>query len=537
MSVTSITIENFKGIGETAVTVPIRPITLLFGKNGSGKSTILDALGYFSDVMKGSQFDMSRDEFRSLVHRHELDRKIRIRVESIFYDIYTDSRSIRVWSEIVMGWHDYGDWVPGLHYCESFLVGAVLESGEEVCFCFHYEGFDENFDVIGANGQRLVLWKELENGDSDKFQYIYTSESELSRDAKEYVDGMVKLLDIKESAIKESVDHISDSIGQEVSNQALNICRMGVLRDNQDIWDVLGWDDELLKRTNHYLKDVFESRYSIRRSERKSEKFLLYDEKNDIEVDLQGVGWLCHLVPVIVCALDGRFNVFAVEYPESNLHPAMQLLLGDLFIDCAKSRNKVITEFWEGIEAKLGTKVTGVMDDVERFRELKGQELGKGTDADREFIDILEFLEFARTFEWDSEIVKNPKLLEFTDAIERSNRTMLIETHSEHLLLRLLRRVRETTCERKKDSEYSYTLNSRYLLSQNFFLDYPLTPDDLSLIYVRYVRSASDGSEEHLEEKGKGTEIEFVPIEITDDGDFGVPCPEGFFDERIEELF
>ena len=32
----------------------------------------------------------------------------------------------------------------------------------------------------------------------------------------------------------------------------------------------------------------------------------------------------------------------------------------------------------------------------------------------------------------------------FIDGIKNRNRTMLIETHSEHLLLRLLRRVRET---------------------------------------------------------------------------------------------
>ncbi len=45
MAIKSITIENFKGIGD-AVTIPIRPITLLFGKNSSGKSTVLQALRY-----------------------------------------------------------------------------------------------------------------------------------------------------------------------------------------------------------------------------------------------------------------------------------------------------------------------------------------------------------------------------------------------------------------------------------------------------------------------------------------------------------
>ena len=78
---------------------------------------------------------------------------------------------------------------------------------------------------------------------------------------------------------------------------------------------------------------------------------------------------------------------------------------------------------------------------------------------------------------------------------------MLIETHSEHLLLRLLRRVRETT-----EGEQT---------------EHPLTPDDLSVIYVR---STPEG-------------VEFIPISVTEDGDFEVLWPEGFFDERVEELF
>ena len=49
MPITSITIENFKGIGD-AVTIPIRPITLLFGKNSSGKSTVLQALRYLRQI-------------------------------------------------------------------------------------------------------------------------------------------------------------------------------------------------------------------------------------------------------------------------------------------------------------------------------------------------------------------------------------------------------------------------------------------------------------------------------------------------------
>src|SRR5713101_7082398 len=89
MPITSITIENFKGIADS-VSIPIRPITLLFGKNSSGKSTILQALHYLREVLEHRRPDPDRTQiggdtidlggFQTLVHRNELDRRIRIQV-------------------------------------------------------------------------------------------------------------------------------------------------------------------------------------------------------------------------------------------------------------------------------------------------------------------------------------------------------------------------------------------------------------------------------------------------------------------------
>src|SRR6266436_9514324 len=89
MPLTAITLENFKGIAEP-VTIPIRPISLLFGKNSAGKSTILQALHYLREVLEHRRPDPDRTQiggdaidlggFQTLVHRNQLDRRIRIRV-------------------------------------------------------------------------------------------------------------------------------------------------------------------------------------------------------------------------------------------------------------------------------------------------------------------------------------------------------------------------------------------------------------------------------------------------------------------------
>jgi predicted ATPase len=131
-----------------------------------------------------------------------------------------------------------------------------------------------------------------------------------------------------------------------------------------------------------------------------------------------GVG---QVLPILVnaCALKDR--LIAIEQPESQLHPAQQAELGDVFIESA-----------------LG---------------------------------------------------------------ERKN-TFLLETHSEHLILRVLRRVRETT-------EGKLPVGTT-----------PVRPEDVSVVFI--------------DPTSQGSVVRQLPV--TPDGDFGAPWPGGFFADRLADL-
>ena len=79
----------------------------------------------------------------------------------------------------------------------------------------------------------------------------------------------------------------------------------------------------------------------------------------------------------------------------------------------------------------------------------------------------------------------------------------IIETHSEHLILRLLKLIRDTTNGELKEGEK------------------PLRPEDVAVIYAKPT--------EH------GTEL--MELRISEDGDFIDKWPDGFFTEREKELF
>jgi len=131
---------------------------------------------------------------------------------------------------------------------------------------------------------------------------------------------------------------------------------------------------------------------------------------------------ISQVLPVIVAALHNCSGIVAIEEPESNIHPAFQVVLADLFITRAKA---------------------------------------------------------------------NPDVL------------FLVETHSEHLMLRCLRRIRETAEGKASDSAPS------------------VRSEDIA---VHFVEPSDEGPRIHR-------------IRIDKDGEFLDPWPRGFFPERMKEIY
>ncbi|MFC4426395.1 AAA family ATPase [Deinococcus navajonensis] len=90
------------------------------------------------------------------------------------------------------------------------------------------------------------------------------------------------------------------------------------------------------------------------------------------------------------------------------------------------------------------------------------------------------------------------------EAANRRGTTLLLETHSEHLILRLLRRIRETVGQELETETLRFT------------------PDDLSVLFV------------HPPQAAQAAIIRSLPI--TPDGEVVGRWPQGFFADRSEDL-
>ena len=184
-------------------------------------------------------------------------------------------------------------------------------------------------------------------------------------------------------------------------------------------------------------------------------RLLLRDAGRDIEVSPADIGvGISQVLPVIVLALTvrkehsytRRGGVLAIEQPELHIHPALQVALGDLFIE------------------EINTDI--------KFNKEKKPIPSK----------------------------KKKRIPSIDKVIE--GKIFLLETHSEHLMLRFLRRIRETAEQKAPE-------NLR------------LTPADLS---INFIEQGENG-------------IACVPIRVDEDGEFIDKWPHGFFGERAGELF
>lgn len=149
--ITKITIENFKGVGDR-VEIPIRPITLLFGANSAGKSTIMQAMHYVREILERQNLDATKTltggdsidlgGFEEFVHKKEINRPVIIRL-----DFKLDWRN----------GEELKDYLSDDKFLNAFEVSFDAENEEEIA------SYQVNLGSIG-HGLPIVtsFWIEFE---------------------------------------------------------------------------------------------------------------------------------------------------------------------------------------------------------------------------------------------------------------------------------------------------------------------------------------------------------------------------------------
>ena len=532
MPITKITIENFKGIADM-VEIPIRPITLFFGANSAGKSTILQALLYLRELLEGRTPDVDRlmaggdgsdlGGFLEFVHGRDRTRRIRIGLTMTLDDDglpLVGSTSGEVDSNL-----------------PEELAG-VKEVSVDVCvewsvpharpFITHYQvgldgipfaairtrpGGESQLDVVNLKHPLVaidddgtaVLFDELANAFNLNFflrPLLGTEDDDVRGDQRlllgaqpvpDFNRGMSEAWAFPAQSDEQRVaaqrafavlNHAMTGAGQVVVNELRAIRYIGPIRripernfqaqrsPRHDRWsDGSGaWDLICNSNTSHDWLDP----KAIR----------------NLGLGLELEQYRFYEVPVASC-LGVLLDVIRASGDDLD-HG------GDTDQGIVASE---IRELREKSRLQLVSEATGLT--------LQPCEVGVGVSQ------VLPVALGAMAPGYSILAVEQPELhihpaiqcnlgdLLAAQVIGDQDRVILLETHSEHLMLRLLRRIRENT-----ESELPPDAPA-------------ISPDHLSVLWV---------------EQDNGV-VRIEPIPVNAQGDFDGKWPKGFFEERANELF
>jgi len=504
-------IENFKGIA-TRQRIDFAPLTLLFGANSAGKSTILQALLYFHELVERGSADVDRTElggeilelggFARFVHRHDTTRAIVLRAE------FTTPGGLERF-----GRGDLGSFFPNL---DDDVASAWLELTIRFRMTPNFRGPIVERATIGVNGEtEPLVWLEVGATlrDSEPLEVRINRKHPLfSCEVQELTDVWESISFRREAALEDFGEGTQSHDGGLPPIFALARGRMSALPAPTEPLRVIpaGDDSPDTIRTAEEVRTFLE--------------LVVLGTTAQLASLLRDALYIGPLraIPTrgFLYERSGRLTSWADGLA------AWELLLADR-LTLVERTNAWLRKFGAGCqvvvqylfdrdaaaealsENHVNYMVRRLLLDTNAGSFVLPSEVGAGIS---QLIPVIVAAIEGRgglTLIEQPEIHIHPALQVgladlFIEAITRdhSRGLFLIETHSEHLILRLLRRIRETT-----ESELAKGAP-------------PFSEDKLSVIYV--------------ESPPGGVRVRQLRVDAQ--GEFVDRWPKGFFAERMQEL-
>ena len=525
MPITNISIENFKGIGKR-VDIPIRPITLLFGANSAGKSTILQALLYLRHVLENSdpsqvnadKLEVSGETidlggFYHFVHNQDLNNKVHIAVT-----VSVDDDGLPISSA---GLEKIFALTP-LKDVNEVSVGVTVRELGEWCCVELYE--------VKINGEYIARIQEIDSPENCELaiNILHPAFGGMPENDDEIHPLVSYWLG------SDQVEEKKMYIGSQPDSELFCIPQVG--RPFSDYYRGNAKEDDGFTEANHYLTQLLIGSLELVMKELKglrnigglreipdrsykprlkqhSEKWYkgiaawdrFHGDHYDIEPYLNALNRL---------GLDSKFEVRKFfELPNDGIISSLSYKNKGEEISLDIEESEEVRR--EINEARLVQKL--IITDEREEIELEPADVGVGISQVLPVVVGVHDKKFTLLSIEQPELHIHPAIQcnladELVSALFHSDRTtieresdrvLLLETHSEHLMLRLLRRIRESY-----DDELPPGVKG-------------LSPESISVVYV--------------ERDNQGVKITHLPV--TEDGDFEKKWPKGFFEERTEELF
>jgi predicted ATPase len=570
MKINQLRLKNFKSIGDKRQFIDFSDITMLFGANSVGKSTVIQSLIYLYEILCKGNLDPDKTDlggesvdlggFRNLVHMRDLNKEIEIGVRfKLESGDSLLSYTSRLEDDLITehGYEEARDFLYEVHEFVLTLSIAWSERLQKVMVSSYTLTLEDPLDIAddeddaienplyvtsilcSADGKMIelkgipftpyTLQSQLDNrGDYEPLRQLHEVLNSLIPDVEhEMLRQNVlsnriasnKALDEEVLSWKIAENHTFALMGQKDALPLLSGLKIG-----EDNWrEGLSEEDEAgivaisailntaisgtLMLATRWLENfiyigplrevpsrAIEPSPKTPNSSRWSkglsawEQLHSFDDKQIATINQ----WLGR------DALQTGYQIDIKRYRELEENHALYTILNS---EPDLDELLVIQSLLDEIPVKTRIALLEEQSDL----EVVPTDIGVGISQLFPIVVLASIKKSGLAAIEQPELHIHPKLQTelaelFISAKKNQSSQFLLETHSEHLILRLLRRIREG----ENDSKLSVLL-----------------PKDVA---VNYVARGETGAE-------------FTRLPITEDGDFEKKWPEGFFDERDQELF
>jgi len=543
--ISSISIENFKAFGKKQKLL-IKPITLIFGPNSSGKSSIIHSLLFVQHAIKTGKLDVFRTSgggdsvdlggFKQFIFKGnsenlftwsmEIDT-LHLKKELLEFLAPAKSVEISISMRLPQKEVSPGEYVPAENpIVSSFFLSAdgeeLFSLGARKGSVLRMERLNYSHPVFKNIFKSIIeVSTTVQNIRPEDYNYLkegvnkilpkmeFTSEKFFPQATQKAESDASSLFPISRGNRKENIISTIELIiprkismflkdlYDEVGDYFTNLAYLGPLRsypprhlaflESEDhnwfagggfAWEVLRKDADVRKKVNQWLgdKDKLQTPYRLELKD-----FVAYD---DLSSDYSG-------------------EIEEIENKYFGDPPQIEPGEGDLFGELYDLLNKI----------KKSSHRQAPINEL-FLKDLRTDTMVSHRDVGIGISQIIPVLVSAYANKNKMVAIEQPEIhvhpglqaelgdLFIESALGKNKNTFILETHSEHLILRILRRIRETTRRKNKPVP-------------------DITPDDISLVFIDSTK--------------KGSVIKFLRVDKH--GRIIDKVPGGFFEEDFEELF